>query len=96
MVDVIAVVPRTALCEPSAYPVDIPPANCKLLAASHAIGAGGKHVLLVADDKSGLDQAIRRGVADAVCAFQPMYYDNLDPKKADAICAVAAKLTAPK
>jgi serine/threonine protein kinase len=96
VVDVIAVVPQPTLCEPSAYPVDIPPANCKLLAASHAIGAGGKHVLLVSDDKSGLDQAIRRGVADAVCGFQPMYYDNLDPAKADEICAVAAKLAAPK
>jgi serine/threonine protein kinase len=96
VVDVIAVVPQQTMCEPSAYPVDIPPANCKLLAASHAIGAGARHVLLVADDKSGLDQAIRRGVADAVCGFQPMYYDNLDPTKADAICAVAAKLTAPK
>jgi serine/threonine protein kinase len=96
VVDVIAAVPQPTLCEPSAYPVDIPPANCKSLAASHAIGAGGKHVLLVADDKAGLDAAIRRGVSDAVCGFQPLYYDNLDPKKADEICAVAAKLTAPK
>jgi hypothetical protein len=91
VIDVIAVVPQPTMCEPSAYPVDIPPANCKLLPASHAIGAGGKHVLLVADGKPGLDAAIRKGVADAVCGLQPAYYDNLDPKKADEICALAAK-----
>ena len=91
VVDVIAAVPQATMCEPSAYPVDIPPGNCKLLSASHAIGAGGKHVLLVADGKPGLDAAIRKGVADAVCGFQPAYYDNLDPKKADEICALAAK-----
>jgi serine/threonine protein kinase len=96
VIDVIAVVPQATMCEPSAYPVDIPPDHCKLLPASHAIGAGGKHVLLVADDRPGLATAVRRGIADAVCAFQPMYYDNLDPKKADEICTVAAKLTAPK
>jgi serine/threonine protein kinase len=91
VVDVIVAVPQPTLCEPSAYPVDIPPADCKLLPAGHAIGAGGKHVLLVADGKPGLDDAIRKGVAAAVCGFQPAYYDNLDPKKADEICALTAK-----
>ena len=91
VVDVIAVVPQPTMCEPSAYPVDIPPGNCKVLQAAHAIGAGGKHVLLVADGRPGLDAAIRKGVADAVCGFQPAYYDNLDPKKADEICALTAK-----
>jgi tRNA A-37 threonylcarbamoyl transferase component Bud32 len=91
VIDVIVAVPQPTMCEPSAYPVDIPPAGCKLLPASHAIGAGGKHVLLVADGKAGLDAAIRKGVGDAVCGLQPAYYDNLDPKKADQICALTAK-----
>jgi tRNA A-37 threonylcarbamoyl transferase component Bud32 len=91
VIDVIAVVPQPTLCEPSAYPVEIPPANCKALSASHAIGARGKHVLLVADGRPGLEAALRQGIADAVCYYQPGYYKELDPKKNDEICALTTK-----
>ena len=89
VIDVIVALPQPLLCEPSAYPVDLPPANCKALAASHAIGAGGKHVLYVADDKAGLDGALRQGIADAVCKLQVAYDDA--PKHIDEICAVTTK-----
>ena len=89
VIDVLVALPQPLLCEPSAYPVDLPPANCKALAAAHAIGAGGKHVLYVADDKAGLDGAVRQGLADAVCKLQVAYDD--DPKHIDEICAVTTK-----
>ncbi len=92
VIDVIVALPQPLLCEPSAYPVDLPPANCKSLQAAHAIGAGGKHVLYVADDKTGLDGALRQGIADAVCKLQVAYDD--DPKHIDEICAVTSKFAA--
>jgi hypothetical protein len=89
VIDVIIALPQPLLCDPSAYPVDLPPANCKALAAAHAIGAGGKHVLYVSDDRPSLDGALRQGIADAVCKLQVAYDD--DPKHIDEICAVTAK-----
>ncbi|MBV8759780.1 MAG: protein kinase [Deltaproteobacteria bacterium] len=92
VIDVVVALPQRLLCEPSAYPVDLPPSDCKSLQAAHAIGAGGKHVLYVADDKAGLDGALRQGIADAVCKLQVAYDD--DPKHIDEICAVTTKFAA--
>jgi serine/threonine protein kinase len=89
VIDVVVALPQPLLCEPSAYPVDKPPADCNSLTSAHAIGAGGKHVLYVADDKAGLDGALRQGIADAVCKLQVAYDD--DPKHNDEICALTTK-----
>jgi len=89
VIDVVVALPQTLLCEPSAYPVDLPPPGCKSLQAAHAIGAHGKHVLYVADDPAGLSGAIRTGIADAVCKLQVAYDD--DPKHIDEICALTSK-----
>lgn len=89
VIDVVVALPQPLLCEPSAYPVDLPPPGCKSLAAAHAIGAHGKHVLYVSDDRAGLSGAIRTGIADAVCKLQVAYDD--DPKHIDEICALTTK-----
>jgi serine/threonine protein kinase len=89
VIDVVVALPQPLLCEPSAYPVDLPPPGCKSLQAAHAIGAHGKHVLYVSDDRAGLSGAIRAGIADAVCKLQVAYDD--DPKHIDEICALTAK-----
>ena len=71
VLDAIAVVPGAALCDPSAYPVAQPPADCHVVLGTHAIGAHGRRTLLVRDDPKRLGQAMDAGFAAALCEFQP-------------------------
>lgn len=93
----IAAVPAAALCEPSAYPGTVPPTDCGTALATIAFGKGGSHKLLVAYDRLPLPEAMRAGVARAVCEFQVAY---LDPEKqADAIdevCEMTKRFVAAK
>ncbi len=97
VIDEIVAIPPAAMCEPTAYPVAAAPEDCHSTFAAQAIGAHGSHNLLIVDDPTVLDDALRTGLAAAVCEFQPL--DPAQPGAADAlklICDMAKKFgTAP-
>jgi hypothetical protein len=68
-VDVLLGVPAAALCEPSAYFDGQAPRNCAAAQWATAIGARGTHRLMVVSDPARLVEAVRHGVAEAVCEF---------------------------
>lgn len=70
-IDVLLAVPAAALCEPTAYLDRQPPRNCAAVRWATAIGARGTHRLMVVSDRAQLVDAVRRGVARAVCDFSP-------------------------
>jgi serine/threonine protein kinase len=88
VIDVIVAVPRTALCEPTAYPVAKPPEDCKLALAAPAIGRHAENRLYVVDDPASLARAMHAGLAQAECDFQK------DMQKLKRICEAAGKLRA--
>jgi hypothetical protein len=90
VVDEIVAIPGPALCAPSAYPVAVPPDDCRRVLATHAIGAHGSHNLLIRDDRAGLPLAMDAGVAGAVCEFQP----TDDPARLAKICDMTRRFAA--
>jgi serine/threonine protein kinase len=83
VVNVVAAVPRHALCAPGIARTSRDQCLTSDVATT-AIGKRGAHVLLLSNDKRQLAANIRRGLASAVCDFQPNYTDSL--AKLSAIC----------
>ena len=83
VLDEIVAIPAAALCEPSAYPGTDPPDDCGTVPATIAFGKGASKKLLLAHDRVPLGDAMRTGVARAVCEFQVSYADP--EKQADLI-----------
>jgi hypothetical protein len=79
---VVTAIPRSALCTPgivrpsreACVPSDV---------ATTALGKKGARVLFISNDRSQLASTMRRGLAQAVCDFQPT---DTDLKKVSAIC----------
>ena len=99
VLDEIVVVPPAALCEPTAYPNLGAPANCKTALSETTILRGREPLLLVVDGPTVLADAIRIGVGDAVCTFQPFFMQDAanDPNaktKLEKICAMAHRFVA--
>jgi hypothetical protein len=97
VLDEIVAVPAAALCEPSAYPGTDPPADCGTALATIAFGKGASHKLLVAHDRAPLAEAMRAGVARAVCDFQVTYFDpEKQADKIDTVCEMTKRFAAAK
>jgi serine/threonine protein kinase len=95
VLDEIVAVPAAALCEPSAYPGTDPPADCATALATIAFGKGASHMLLVAHDRAPLAEAMRAGVARAVCEFQVTYFDpEKQADKIDTVCEMTKRFAA--
>jgi tRNA A-37 threonylcarbamoyl transferase component Bud32 len=86
-VDVLLAVPAIALCEPTAYLDHQAPKDCMSVVSATAIGARGTHRLMVVSDRSQLDPALRKGVAQAACEFTPVQ----EPKQLREICDVTSR-----
>jgi hypothetical protein len=95
-IDHIVAVPQDALCEPRLYLAGAPP-SCSTIPS--AVADAWPRTLAVVADPSRLPAAMRKGVADAVCVYQPV--DDPDPKrKHDRITEICVKtngfLTSPR
>jgi serine/threonine-protein kinase len=88
VVNVVAAVPRSALCTPGiprtsreqCVPSDV---------AASALGKKGVHVLLISNDRAQLAATMRRGLSQAVCDFQPNYTGRREVM--DAVCDLAKR-----
>jgi serine/threonine-protein kinase len=76
-IDVLLAVPASALCEPTAYFDHQPPRGCATERWATAIGARGTRRLMVVSDRARLIDAVRHGVAHAVCEFSPIATENI-------------------
>nr|MBA3542704.1 hypothetical protein [Deltaproteobacteria bacterium] len=83
-VDVIVPVPQLALCAPAAYPMGVPPLDCREALATLAIGSRGEKRLMVVNERTNLAAALAVGVAKAVCEFPA---ENNHPRQTE-ICEV--------
>jgi tRNA A-37 threonylcarbamoyl transferase component Bud32 len=93
----IVAMPAAALCEPSAYPGTVPPADCGTAVATIAFGKGGGHKLLLAHDRLPLADAMRGGLAKAVCEFQLAYLDpESQADEIDKVCDMTKRFAAAK
>ena len=87
---VVTAIPRAALCTPgivrpsreACVPSDV---------ATTALGKKGARVLLIDNDRSQLRSTMRRGLAQAVCDFQPT---DTDLEKVRAICEMTKQFAA--
>ncbi|HET9624723.1 MAG TPA: hypothetical protein VFP84_25320, partial [Kofleriaceae bacterium] len=86
-VDVLLAVPAKVLCEPKAYYVGQPPANCATADAAVSIDKGGTHRVMVVSDRARLMNALRKGVSQAACEFFP----TEDNKRLGEICALTSR-----
>jgi hypothetical protein len=68
-VDVIVPVPQLALCAPTAYPMGVPPLDCRETLATLAIGSRGEKRLMIVNERANLAAALAVGVGKAVCEF---------------------------
>ena len=91
VVNVIAAVPRAKLCHPDIARTSREQCLTSDVATT-AIGKRGAHVLLISNDRSQLVPNMRRGLAQAVCDFQPNYTDSL--AKLSAICEMTKQFGA--
>jgi hypothetical protein len=86
----IVVLPQSFLCKPALYPGPLPK-DCSTARSEPTFGkadsATGKavytHMLLIGNDPATLGDAMKAGVASAVCVFQP---DDLATDLVDKIC----------
>ena len=85
VIDHVVALPQKQLCQPKLYPGGRIPDDCLTARIEPTFGAASSHMLLVADDASALPDAIRVGVATAVCVFQPAH---LGSDQVDKICAM--------
>ncbi|MDB4953194.1 MAG: hypothetical protein JWO36_763 [Myxococcales bacterium] len=76
-IDHVFAVPQRVVCEPSLYLEGKTPERCSSIDA--AIADALPRTLVVVSDSARLAAAMRKGVADAVCTFQPV--EEPDPKK---------------
>ena len=76
-IDHVLAVPQQVLCEPTLYLEGRTPERCSTISA--AIADALPRTLVIVSDATRLPAAMRKGVADAVCTFQPV--DERDPKK---------------
>lgn len=84
----VVVLPRSMLCRSTLFPGDLPK-DCATARSEPTFGkANNAHMLLVANDRASLDDAMNAGVASAVCVFQPA---DLAPDQVDAICAMTKR-----
>ncbi|HUJ61494.1 MAG TPA: protein kinase [Kofleriaceae bacterium] len=86
-IDQILAVPQSALCEPSLYLGSAAPHACATVPA--AVADALPRTLLVVADPARLPAAMRQGVADAVCTFQPVEEADARRRRAriDEICS---------
>ncbi|HLL23547.1 MAG TPA: protein kinase, partial [Kofleriaceae bacterium] len=91
VVNVITSVPRSALCAPG-IPRTSRDQCLTSDVATTAIGKRGAHVLLLSNDRSQLVPNMRRGVAQAVCDFQPNYAESA--QQLGAVCELAKQFAA--
>ena len=85
VIDHVVVLPQAQLCQPKLYPGGDVPGDCSVARSEPTFGAKSSHMLLVADDAGTLPDAIKTGVAQAVCVFQPK---KLAADQVDKICAM--------
>jgi len=90
VVTVIAAIPRAALCA-NGIPRTSREQCLTSDVATTAIGNRGAHVLLISNDRGQLLANMRRGLAQAVCDFQPNYTDSL--AKLSAICEMTKQFS---
>jgi hypothetical protein len=88
VLDHIVVIPQNLLCQPTAYPGNQAPKECATATAEITFGANNAHLLLVADDVSILPLAMKTGLAQAVCVFQPA---DLVGSEVDKICEMTKR-----
>lgn len=88
VIDHVVVLPQTMLCKSSLFPGDLPK-DCATARSEPTFGkANNAHMLLVANERAGLAEAMRAGLAAAVCVFQPA---DLAADRVDAICAMTKR-----
>ncbi|HEY4238919.1 MAG TPA: serine/threonine-protein kinase [Kofleriaceae bacterium] len=78
----LVAVPRSALCEPSAYVDGQPPSDCATALAEAMYGPKSTRRLLVVDDPALLSASLHYGLYQALCVFQP----DADPKRQKDVC----------
>ncbi len=83
-IDVLVAVPQIALCSSSAYPMGVPPLDCRSTLATVAVDAHGGGRLMISDDRAGMARALATGVAKAVCDFPA----EADKPRATEICEI--------
>lgn len=88
VIDHVVVLPQPMLCKSALFPGDLPK-DCATSRSAPTFGkANNAHMLLVANERAKLADAMRTGVAAAVCVFQPA---DLAPDRVDAICAMTKR-----
>ncbi len=97
VVNVVTAVPHEALCAPQIPRTSRDPCLASDVATT-ALGAKGSHTLLISNDRATLAATLRRGLAQAVCDFQPLYLDmeKGGHEKLDAICEMTRQLATSK
>ena len=104
VIDTIAAIPAARLCDPrfvhTGNAMTGASKNCEPSepAVPALLGAKG-HMLLVSDDPATLPQAMRYGVARAICDFAPSYLDDKkqeDREKLGAICELSLRFAGAK
>ena len=88
----MVVLPQHLLCSPGLFPNGDVPRDCATAKSEVTFGKDNKHLLLLSNRPDALGAAMRSGLANAVCVFQPA---DLAPDKVDAICAATKKFAPP-
>jgi serine/threonine protein kinase len=88
----MVVLPQHLLCNGGLFPNGDVPRDCATAKSEVTFGKDGKHLLLLSNQPNALGAAMRSGLANAVCVFQPA---DLAPDKVDAICAATKKFAPP-
>ncbi|MEP6866008.1 MAG: protein kinase [Deltaproteobacteria bacterium] len=89
----MVVLPQHLLCSAGLFPNGDVPRDCATAKSEVTFGKDGKHLLLLSNQPNALGAAMRSGLANAVCVFQPA---DLAPDKVDAICAATKKFAPPE
>jgi len=89
----MVVLPQHLLCNAGLFPNGDVPKDCATAKSEVTFGKDGKHLLLLSNRPDGLGAAMRSGLANAVCVFQPA---DLAADKVDAICAATKKFAPPE
>lgn len=91
VIDHVVALPQSMLCNSALFPGDLPK-DCATARSAPTFGkANSAHLLLVAHQRSRLADAMRTGVAAAVCVFQPA---DLPADQVDAICDMTKRFAA--
>lgn len=88
VIEHVVVLPQRMLCNSALFPGDLPK-DCTTARSEPTFGKGNNaHMLLVANERAGLADAMTAGLAAAVCVFQPA---DLAADRVDAICAMTKR-----